>query len=90
MVSQRLDRVERGGLAGRIKPEEYANSGSNGEGDEDGAAAAASLAVAPDKALRQQRDLFDRSANYEQLRADLTESLGKTVGPPAWVTAERT
>ena len=58
-------------------------------GDEDGAAAAASLAVAPDKALRQQRDLFDRSANYEQLRADLTESLGKTVGPPAWVTATR-
>ena len=35
---QGFDRVERGGLPGRINPEEYANSGGNGEGDEDGVA----------------------------------------------------
>ena len=58
-------------------------------GDEDGAAAAASLAAAPDSALRAQRDAFDSSAHYEQLRADLTTSLNKTVGPAAWVTAAR-
>ena len=58
-------------------------------GEDEAAVLAASMAGAPDQALRQQRDAFNQTASYQDQVKTLTESLGKIAGPAAWVTATR-
>ena len=58
-------------------------------GDEDGAVLAASLANAPAKVLRQQRDMFEQNAGLAQQQKDITDALAKTAGPIAWKVATR-
>lgn len=58
-------------------------------GDEQAASMAASLVTAPDKVLRQQRDMFEQNAKLTEQQSKLSESLSKVAGPPAYVTAAK-